>query len=300
MRTGRRPLAGRLLRYVLERYSPIAYGPLVFALVLAGQGGAALAGGHSLDLTWSIVWATLAVGLGFLQLRVLDDLRDVEVDTLGRPDRPLPRGLVSRAELRSLAAGAAIVGIAVVVPLGIAALGCYGLALGQVWLLASGRPDPSSTDRRVVADAFSHSLIVPTMLAVGWASAGPLGWRPELALTLVLSWGAGLALEVSRKTVTRAEERTGVETYSGALGRPRALAMLAASLGAAAVGAALVAATAGASAAIAVLPVALVVVLIAAAVVTGGRLTTAAIRGTVPILVLGVLAWPSLLAWGLR
>jgi 4-hydroxybenzoate polyprenyltransferase len=296
----REHLVGRLLQFVLERYSPIAYGPLIVCLVIAGQAGAALSTGQGLRVSWETVMATLAVALGFLQLRILDELADAELDRLGRPDRPLPRGLVSAPELGVLAVAAALGGIASAASLGSAAVTCYGLALGQIWLLAAAASRGQWATRGAVADALGHSMIVPAMLAVGWASTGPLVPHPVLACILLLAWGAGLALEVGRKVVTAPEERPGIVTYSGALGRRRALALLAGFLGATAAGAAFVAATVGAASWVSVLPVVVVGAVVAAAVVGLGRLGTASIRATVPALVLAALVWPSLLALGLR
>jgi 4-hydroxybenzoate polyprenyltransferase len=291
----------RLGRFVLERFSPLAYGPLILALVLAGQAGATLATGGHLALSWSTAWATMAVAFGFLQLRVLDELRDEGVDRRARPERPLPRGLVSAAELRVTAVGAGVVGASLAAALGLAALVCYGLALGQVWLLGTGTgPAGGARSPGLVGDALRHSLIVPTMLAVGWASVGPLAPSLTLAATLLLAWGAGLALEVGRKTVAAADERPGIETYSSALGRSRALLLLAGLVGTMAVAASLLAAVAEAVTGVVILPVGVAAAVAAVAVSQRQRLGTVAVRATVPVLVLSALAWPPLVAWGLR
>ncbi|HJW21287.1 MAG TPA: hypothetical protein VJ506_02545 [Candidatus Limnocylindrales bacterium] len=296
---------------MLERFPPLAYGPLVAALVLAGQAGAALAGveppgGSRLGLSWATLGttalATAAALAGFLQLRLLDEIQDEATDRLGRPARPLPRGLVTADELRRLALAAAAAGTLIVAALGGPALVCYALALVQIWLLAApGRR--LNLPGGAVGDALGHSLIVPTMLAVGWAASAPLTAHPALALSLVVAWGAGLALEVGRKTVAAGEERLGITTYSGAVGRTGALALVAGCLAVTGGASTALAAIIGAPVMVTVLPLAAVGGVMVggfAAVAAGGRIGTPALRATVNALVLAALLWPSLLAWVLR
>lgn len=301
-------LPARLGRFVLERFPPLAYGPLVAALVLAGQGAAVLGGGgtagqEALRLTWATLattaWATAVVIAGFLQLRILDEIQDEAADRLGRPDRPLPRGLVTVTELRGLALAAACLGTLLAAVLGAQVLGCYALALAQVWLLAGPSGRRRALPGGAVGDALGHSLIVPTMLAVGWAAIAPLTAHPVLGAAIVLAWAAGLALEISRKTVAAHEERPGVASYSAAIGRSRALVLLAvfvAVMGLAAVG---LAGLVSAPVVVAFLPLVVVgVVLAGAAAMVGARVAipTPALRGTVEALVLAVLLWPPTLA----
>jgi 4-hydroxybenzoate polyprenyltransferase len=301
--TARRPAGstgGRLARFVLERFPPASTGTLIAALVLCGTAGATLDRGEALRVGWSQAWAAIAAALAFLQLRVLDELRDEAADRVGRPDRPLPRGLVSRAELRALAVGAAVAGAAVAAGLGPAALAWYGLALAQVWLLDIGGDRRPAVLRGMVAAALVHSGIVPTVLLVAWAASATPGASAVLAATLLLVWGAGLALEVARKTFSADEERPGIETYSATLGRSRALALAALFLTVTGAGAALLAIAVGASVPVAVLPLLAAVAASAVLVAGGDRIGTGALGAGVPLAVLAALLWPVALAWGFQ
>ncbi|HEY5630378.1 MAG TPA: UbiA family prenyltransferase [Candidatus Limnocylindrales bacterium] len=292
--------AARLARFALERFPPAAYGPLIAALALCGTASAALDRGEPLRVGWDQVWVAIAAGLAFLQLRALDELRDEAADRLARPERPLPRGLVSRAELRALAATAAIAGVLLAAILGPAALACYGLAIGQVWLLDFLDERRPSALRGMVGTALLHSGIVPAVLLMGWATIAVPAASAPLAAALLLVWGAGLVLEIGRKTVTAGEERPGIATYSAALGRPRALALLALFVMVTGAAAAVLALVSGTSVLIVALPLAGALAASAGLVGMGDRIATRSIKAGVPLAVLAALLAPVLLADGLR
>ena len=108
---------------------------------------------------------------------------DEATDRVGRPSRPLPRGLVTVRELRGLAIVAALAGLVLAATVGIATLGCYLLALAQVWVLGRGlgrRLAPHAS----VGDALGHSLIVPTMLEPDRVVASLDGVRGLVSYTL--------------------------------------------------------------------------------------------------------------------
>lgn len=292
--------AGRLVRFVLERFPPASYGTLIAALVLCGAAGAALDRGEGVRAGWSQAGAAIATWLAFLQLRILDELRDEAADRIGRPDRPLPRGLVSRTELRVLGVGAAIAGVAIAASLGPVALTWYGLALGQVWLLDLGGDRRPAALRGMVATALVHSGIVPTVFLVAWAATAAPRASAPLAATLLLVWGAGLALEVGRKTFSAGEERPGIATYSAALGRPRALALIALFVAVTGVGSTVLALAVGAPGTVAVLPLGVATAASVGLVAGGERIGTGALGAGVPFAVLAALLWPVVLAWGFQ
>lgn len=299
-----RPASGRTLllrlgRFVAERFPLRSHGVLTVALVLCGQAGATLASDQPNVSGWIVARASVAAGLVFLQLRALDDVLDAPADRRARPDRPLPRGLVTERELLGLALVCGLVGGAVAVTLGPSALACYCLAAAQVWLLSIRTRRRATGSGRLPASALSHSLIVPTVLALAWAASAPLAWSAQLVGTLLLAWGVGLALEVGRKIVMPDEERTGIETYSGELGRTRALALVALFLAAASAGAGLLAVTSGAPPFVALLPCGLVAASVICVGATAARLSTTAVRTLVPTDVMVLLLWPSVLAWAL-
>lgn len=285
------PLPARLARFVLERFPLAAYGPLIVALALCGAATATLPGrrlGFGLDQ----VAVILAVAAAFLQLRILDEIRDADADREGRPDRPVPRGLVTIDELRALALCAAAVGLALAVLLGPPAVASYGLALGAVWFFGLELQRFLPVRDGPVGTAILHSVIAPLVLVFTIAAQGGPASVPVLLAALAVVWGASLGVEIGRKTLLPAEERSGVETYSAAIGRRQAARLGAAALAVALGGAAIVAASSGAGLALTVLPIALAGAWLVAAGPLLRRLGTPALRGGAAALALVALLWP--------
>ena len=220
--------ARRAWTYLQERFPLPAHGPLVAAF--AGGvacASAALRGAEGPG--WGAVVVAVVVGLGaFFQLRVADEWKDAEADARFRPERPVPRGLVT---LRELAVAAVAVG-------GVQVAACVWLAppllapLALVWawgaLMTVEFGVPGWLGRRPGATLVSHGLIVP---CIDWFSISAdvrgngagvpdgVGWLVGVSLF------GGMAVEVGRKVWASADERPGVETYSAAWGRRRALAV---------------------------------------------------------------------------
>ena len=296
MPTARRGLPSRLARFVLERFPLQSYGLLIVALVAGGSTAAALATGASLQVTWATPAIALAVACAFLQLRVLDEIRDEAADRLGRPERPLPRGLVTAFELRAFAALAAATGVAIVAMLGGAGLAWYGLALGVIWLLGLDLPHRLSIGLGILRNAALHSVIAPILTLYIWAATARVEVGVALAAAVVLVWSAGLALEIGRKTVQPQEERPGVETYSAEIGRTRALLLTGALLSTSCCSATVLAVSVGGAAVTAVIPLAAAVVIAVAAATMGPPAGTKAIQSVASSVVLITLLWPLVIA----
>ncbi len=289
-------LLKRLGRFVLERFPLQSYGPLIVALVICGRAAAALASDVPLRVNWETAAITLAVASAFLQLRILDELRDEDLDRAGRPQRPLPRGLVTVAELRGFAAVAAVFGLAFAAPLGVPAFACYLLALVSIWLLGVDLPRRLPIGHGVLTYALIHSIIAPEILLFVWATGADLAGGATLAAALLLVWAAGLAMEVARKILMPSEERKGVETYSAELGRPRAILLAATALSAAYLGAGALASSVRAPLEISIVPLLAAGAIPLLARQFGYRIETAAIQSAASILVLSVLLWPLVIA----
>lgn len=282
----------RLGVFAWERFPVLAYGPLIGALVICGTTGAAVASNRRPEFGWPAIQGALAVALAFFQLRVLDELRDEEMDRAGRPDRPLPRGLVSNGELRALAVAVAITSMAVALPLGEAALRVLAVTVAVIWTFGTEQPRRLPIRYGVVGEALIHSIISPLLLLFVWVSSASAGSGTALGASLLLVWGGSLALEVARKTLRAEEERPGVSSYSGELGRGRALMFAALAIAAAFAGAAGFSLSVGAPPALVGLPLAGAIAIPISARRYGSRAGTLAIRVTAAILILGLLLWP--------
>jgi 4-hydroxybenzoate polyprenyltransferase len=286
-------LAIRLTRYVLERFPIATYGPLIVALVICGRSAGAVAAGVRPQMDWATAAVAVCVGLAFLQLRILDDVRDEGADRAGRPDRPLPRGLVSAVELRALAGVVAVIGVVLAAPLGATAVTAYLAAIAAIWTLELDLPRrllPIPED--VLSTALLHSVIAPLVLLFVWTTNAGLMHVGPLAATLLLVWGSSLGMEIARKTLEPAEERPGVETYSAALGRGRAVGLTALAVSVALVGAGVFAATTAAPAPLIAAPLAAAGTILLLARHSGVRFRTIVLHAGAAITVLSALLWP--------
>ena len=223
--TSAAPLWRRLWTYQDERF-PVAKTALLLAVFCAaGINVAAFLGGQALPRWTAYAVAWVATFIIFFQMRVCDEHKDHADDTLYRPERPVPRGLISLRELRWLG----LLGV----PAAALVTGVYEprllIPLAAVWVwLALMTVEffmPAALKSNPVAYLVSHMIIMPliTLLVTAcvWAETGTM---PDgLGLFLILSFLNGVVLEVGRKLRTPDNEREGVETYSALWGpRPAA------------------------------------------------------------------------------
>lgn len=177
---------------------------------------------------WGVYAAAFLVTLlFFFQLRVLDEVKDGEDDRRFRPERPIPRGLVTLRLIVGI--GVATVPIAVVAcaAVDVRLLGLLALVWGWMALMAAEFFAPAWLKARPFLYMGSHMLVMPAMdLLVTGFEWVPQGHAPDgLWLFLLLSFTNGCVLEIGRKLWAPANEREGVETYSGLLGAARAGAL---------------------------------------------------------------------------
>ena len=236
--------SARYLAFVQERFPPGTYLPLICVFAAAGYvPSTAWSGAAFQPLRFAT--AAVVVGLAFLHLRLVDEVKDAEVDRLGRPTRPLPRGLVTVPELTRVAAAAFLLAIVTASAMGLVPMVALLPATGAILLADVEFLAPRRIHRNLVVYALVHSTVVPLLMVFAWFATSAA--QPSLALPglVILAWGVGLGLEVSRKTYAPDEERAFVETYSAALGRRRAGWLAAGSLAVAMIGGAAYAVLAG-------------------------------------------------------
>ncbi len=221
---GLRPawLGERLRQYQRERFPLLSTAALVGMFVLAGLAAAAPADRPSVWEALAIV--AVVIGL-FFQLRVADEFKDAETDRCFRPERPVPRGLVSLRELAGVAifVAAAQLLLTMLLPARpIAALlvvFAYGAAMSVEFGIGSW------LKRHRSLYLLSHMIIMPLIAAFIVAAAGDPTAPASAAMAAfaALAFANGLALEIGRKIRPPAAEQNGVETYSAEWGLGAAL-----------------------------------------------------------------------------
>lgn len=217
-------LFSRLWIYQSERFPLVKTAPLLAVFSAASICVSAQLSGRPLP-HWSVFLVGFIVAMAlFFQLRVCDEYKDLEDDQKYRPERPIPRGLVS---------------LRLILLLGLLSLPITALAvwlwhpavlwlLGIVWIwllaMTAEFGAPVWLKARPILYLLSHMAIMPLidLLLTG------LEWVPEgaaasnLRLFLALSFVNGCVLEIGRKLWAPANEIAGVETYSGLWGVAKA------------------------------------------------------------------------------
>ncbi len=214
-------LLARLWTYQAERFPVLKNGLLIAVFASSGVTLSAVLARRTLpNLAAYGCAAFVAFGL-FFQLRVADEVKDADEDRRFRPERPVPRGLVTLRVLVTLALGIAVLQA---LAAGMYAPRLLGLLL-VVWvwmgLMAVEFFVPAWLRAQPLAYLVSHMVVMPLIdlwiTGVEWlprAGMPPFGLLPAL----LLSFANGCVLEIGRKTWAPESERPGVETYSSLWG----------------------------------------------------------------------------------
>jgi 4-hydroxybenzoate polyprenyltransferase len=226
MSEARLGLARRLWIYQAERFPLGKTALLVAVFSAAGVSASAHFAGRPLP-----GWPAFALAFGvtllfFFHLRVFDEIKDREDDAKFRPERPIPRGLVSLRLIVGI--GLATVPIALVASWLVEPATIPLLLLTWAWMLLMGVEFfvPAWLKARPLAYMASHMAIMPLIdLYVTGVEWRPHGAAPQgLGLFLALSFVNGCILEMGRKLWAPENERAGVESYSALYGPARAAA----------------------------------------------------------------------------
>ena len=170
----------------------------------------------------------------FFTLRVADEHKDAATDRVSRPELPVPRGLVTLAELRWTAAPLVLAALALAIAVSPRLL--VPIAAAATWLALMTREffAPEWLRARPLLYLLSHMVIMPLLMlaatAADWIPGG--GGAPAgLWWFLAATYATGLVLEIGRKIRAPADERPGVDTYTSAWGVRRAILAWLAALG---------------------------------------------------------------------
>ena len=217
----------RLMTYARERFPLGAYVPMILLAAAAAIGYARVArGAPGFAPPRVFLTASFTLLAAFFALRVADEHKDAGVDRVARPELPVPRGLVTLRELRT--AAALLGALALVANVLLAPALLLPLAGVVLWLTLMTREFfvRDWLRRQPAIYLASHMVIMPLLLlyasATDWMPAGERSPR-SLWLFLAASYATGLVLEIGRKIRAPAEERPGVETYTGTWGTTRAV-----------------------------------------------------------------------------
>jgi 4-hydroxybenzoate polyprenyltransferase len=219
-----RPVAARVLAFLVERFPPVPQLVLMAVLFVAATAmpGILLApdiGGTLGDVEPLAVLAGFVASLLFIvRLRLYDDVKDAETDRVENPTRPIPRGLVTVRELDVAAALVLVVEGMLMLTVGPLTAWCWAIAAAWSVLMRVEFLAPRWLDRHVTAFAVSHmvvlGLIFGSLLGIGIEARGGSASVAELfgdrvvLLVLLAATSIGVGFEWGRK----------FERYHAALG----------------------------------------------------------------------------------
>jgi len=218
----------RWIVYQRDRFPLAGHAPLVAAFSASAVClSSMLRGRIAAPPLSSLLVAFVSSLLFFLQLRIADEFKDFEEDSRFRPYRPVPRGLVTLAELRWIGIAAALVQLALAIWLDAGLVPFLLLAWVYLALMSVEFLVPAWLRARPIAYMVSHMLIMPLIdlyaTACDWRVAGLSAPPSGLVWFLVVSFFNGIVVEIGRKIRPVEAEEEGVETYSLLWGRPRAV-----------------------------------------------------------------------------
>ncbi len=212
-----KPLALRLWRYQTERFPLLALVPTTLAVLYS---------------TWAVLqpigvaeplWKYAALGVAgisfLLHTRIIDELRDRDVDDLHHPDRPLQRGLVTERELTRLGfanGGIFITLHAVLDPLsGLLSAGLLAYSL-------AARYEVGPLKWLKPRFYLYNVVMLAQMLFLQWiayaALTQSLDWTPSIWWHGMSIWALSAQIEIARKCLAPEEETAYRDSYSSRLG----------------------------------------------------------------------------------
>lgn len=214
----------RIWIYQRERFPVVAHGVLVAAYSTSVVAYVSTALGLDAFPWLAAGVAFLLCFLSFLQLRIADEFKDYETDVRFRPERPVPRGLVSLRELRGVGIATGLMQLVACVSFDDRILVPLFIVWAYLCLMTAEFFIPTWLEAHPAPYLLSHLVILPLIAWLAgagvWLTVGkPM---PDVGLFLAFCYVSGAILELGRKIKSPEEERLGVAMYSSVWGVSRA------------------------------------------------------------------------------
>ena len=220
---------GRWWIYFQERFPLFAHGPLILAFSLCAVCFSSLLRGSERWPAWPVIAvAFLSSLISFLHLRLADEFKDIAEDTLYRPYRPVPRGLVTLRELGALWGATGLMQLALAVLLNIRLVPLLAVTWLYLGLMSREFFCRTWLKAHPFTYMWTHMFILPLVdfyaTSCDWLSSSG---RPPAGLYwfVIVSFLNGFIIEIGRKIRAPGAEEPCVDTYSVLWGRGGAVAM---------------------------------------------------------------------------
>lgn len=216
------PFIKRFLIYQKERFPFLAHGVMISAFTFSAISYSRICRKQDGFIHWRdfLIGIFATVTLFFL-VRIFDEFKDQEDDRKYRKYLPVPRGLISLQELKTIGWIVGIIQVAVIAYFQLNMLYLYGIVLAYLALMGVEFFVPEWLKKRQILYITSHMFIIPL---IDIYSSG-LDWLLDgasphwgLAWFFSVSYVNGLVLEFGRKMKTPDMEEEGVVSYTGMYG----------------------------------------------------------------------------------
>jgi len=157
-------------------------------------------------------------------VRIFDEFKDQKEDALYRSYLPVPRGLISLQELKTIGVGIGVLQIALILFFQLEMIYLYGIVLIYLALMGVEFFVPDWLKQRQILYITSHMMIIPLIdiyaSGLDWLMAGAKA-HSGLLWFFAVSYFNGLSLEFGRKIRSPQNEETGVLSYTKMYGTQR-------------------------------------------------------------------------------
>lgn len=219
-------LIKRFWIYQRERFPLFAHGIMIGAFSFSAVSYSIISRGAEGFIPWEyfLVGVFTTVTL-FLLVRIFDEFKDAKEDAVYRKELPVPRGLISLHELKTLGILLFLAQIIINLIFFPKMLIIYGIVIFYLCLMGKEFFVADWLKKRPFWYVTSHMLIIPLIdiyaSGLDWLLAdadAPKG----LLFFFAVSFMNGIVLEIGRKIRNPQDEKVGVETYSYMFGAKKA------------------------------------------------------------------------------
>lgn len=182
---------------------------------------------HDADHSFGIreVGGILVVISFFFRLRVFDEIKDYQIDSINHPNRVLQSGKINLKTLIVLTTIGFVAEVAWSYWMGSSALIAYAVAFTFSLLMRYEFFVGDWLKKRLVVYAISHMLIMPLIIGWIWFS-----YEDDVSFLLLLLIGlsllAGFSFEIARKIHDSVSEVETIDSYSRTLGLKNAIFLI--------------------------------------------------------------------------
>lgn len=214
------------LQLIKERFNPVSYAVMIFVFLGAHYvfylNFLRKDIGSNFSNVLHLTPLVLATSLFFFNLRLFDEVKDMESDMIHHPKRPLPRGLLSRSEVIQVAFIIIAIEIILFSYYGFWAFlsaliaVSYSLAMYKEFFIKNWLRTHLTT--YAVTHTFVVVFVSLTIFVVLFGK--PFTEIPrDLVYFSFAGWFIFNIFEFGRKTFARSEEKAGVDSYSKIFGK---------------------------------------------------------------------------------